>query len=155
MMLASGTCPVNALQEAGCAVGLAVDGSASNDCSNMAQEVRQAFLLGRLAAGAESMTHERAIGLATSGSAAALGRPTLGRIAVGNPADLALYSLREPRFSGYDDPLAAFVLCGAHAASHVMVGGRWLVENGEAIGIDMEQLMSRHRAASKALLART
>jgi 8-oxoguanine deaminase len=154
MMLASGACQVVALQAAGCPVGLAVDGSASNDCSNMAQEVRQAFLLGRLAAGAEAMTHGRAIGLATSGSAAVLGRPSLGSIAVGNPADLALYSLREPRFSGYDDPLAAFVLCGAHSAAHVMVGGRWLVESGAAAGVDMDELMDRHRTASKALLAR-
>jgi 8-oxoguanine deaminase len=154
MMLASGICPVIALQEAGCPVGLAVDGSASNDCSNMAQEVRQAFLLGRLAAGAQAMTHEREILLATSGSAATLGRLTLGSIAVGNPADLALYSLNEPRFSGYDDPLAAFVLCGAHTASQVIVGGKWVVENGEVTGIDRDRLLASHRASSKALLAR-
>jgi 8-oxoguanine deaminase len=151
MMLASGSCPVAALQEAGCPVGLGVDGSSSNDSSNLAQEVRQAFLLNRLSIGAEAMTHERAIRLATSGSADVLGRPDLGRIAPGCAADLALFSLNEPRFSGYEDPFAAFVLCGAHHAAHVMVGGEWVVKDGAVKGVDLGGLMARHKAASRSL----
>ncbi len=151
MILASGVCPVVALQEAGCPVGLAVDGSASNDCSNMAQEVRQAFLLNRLSVGAETMTHERALLLATRGSADVLDRPDLGRIEVGCQADLALFSLDEPRFSGCEDPIAAFVLCGAHRAAHVMVGGVWRVRDGVIAGLDLDDLLSRHGLAARAL----
>ena len=61
---------------------------------------------------------------ATEGSARCLGRDDIGAIAVGKQADLAFYTLDELRFSGAGDPLAALVLCGAHAADRVMVGGR-------------------------------
>ena len=49
-------------------------------------------------------------------------------------ADLALFKLDELRFSGSGDPLAALVLCGAHRADRVMVGGRWIVEDGQIPG---------------------
>jgi 8-oxoguanine deaminase len=66
-------------------------------------------------------------------------------------ADLALFKLDEPRFSGSGDPLAALVLCGAHHADRVMVGGRWIVEHGVIPGIDLRQLIARHSAAARAL----
>jgi 8-oxoguanine deaminase len=153
MMLASGICKVGELEAAGCAVGLAVDGSASNDCSNLAQEIRQAFLLNRLAMGAEAMTHGRAIRLATEGSAAALARDDIGRIAVGKQADLALFSLDALRFSGHDDPFGAFVLSGAHSASHVLVAGNWIVKDGRILAYDTDALNLAHRSAAEGLRA--
>lgn len=149
--LASGTCPVCALERAGAAVGLGVDGSASNDASNLMQEVRAAFLLQRHANGAEAVSHLDALRWATSGSAACIGRPELGRIAPGAAADLALFKLDELRFSGAGDPLAALVLCGAHRADRVMVGGRWVVEDGAVPGLDIPALMARHARAATAL----
>jgi 8-oxoguanine deaminase len=153
MLLASGTCRVQALEAAGCPVGLGVDGSASNCCSNLAQEVRQAFLQQRLAGGASAMGHERALLLALRGSAAVLGRDDIGEIAVGTQADLVLYSLAEPRFSGCDDPVAALVLSGAHSAAHVMVEGRWIVKHGLMQTVDLERLRAEHGLASRRLCA--
>jgi 8-oxoguanine deaminase len=150
-VLASGTCPVCALEEAGVAVGLGVDGSASNDCSNLMQEVRAAFLLQRGRYGIGKVSHRDALRWATKGSAACAGRTDVGDIAVGMLADFALFRLDELRFSGFGDPLAALVLCGAHRADRVMVGGRWIVENGQIRGLDVADLMRRHAAAARKL----
>jgi 8-oxoguanine deaminase len=66
---------------------------------------------------------------------------------------MAFYTLDELRFSGAGDPIAALVLCGAHRADRVMVGGQWRVEHGEPIGIDIEKLRREHGEAAKAFLA--
>jgi 8-oxoguanine deaminase len=152
-ILASGTCLVCEMEQAGMSVGLGVDGSASNNASNLMQEVRAAFLLQRSRYGADLVSHRDALRWATAGSAACIGRNTLGRIAVGMQADLALFLLDELRFSGALDPVAAVVLCGAHHADRVMVAGRWVVEDGAIPGLDMAGLIRRHSAAAKALHA--
>ena len=152
-ILASGTCLVCEMEQAGMSVGLGVDGSASNNASNLMQEVRAAFLLQRGRYGVDRGSHRDALRWATAGSAACIGRNTLGRIAVGMQADLALFSLNELRFSGALDPVAAVVLCGAHQADRVMVAGRWVVEDGAIPGLDMAGLIRRHSAAAKALHA--
>ena len=149
--LASGTCPVCAMEEAGVRVGIGVDGSASNDGSNLMQEVRAAFLLQRSRYGVNKVSHKDALRWVTKGSAACTGRSDIGEIAVGKMADLALFKLDELRFSGRGDPLAALVLCGAHRADRVMVGGRWVVENGEIPGFDWRDVMHRHSAAARKL----
>jgi 8-oxoguanine deaminase len=149
--LASGCCPVCEMEQAGVPVGIGVDGSASNDCSNLIQEVRAAFLLQRGRYGVGRVSRRDALRWATRGSAACIGRPELGEIAVGKVADLALFKLDELRFSGHGDPLAALVLCGAHRADRVMIGGRWIVEQGEISGLDIGDLMRRHSAAARAM----
>ncbi len=150
-ILASGTCPACALEQAGVAVGLGVDGSASNNASNLMQEIRAAFLVQRQANGVDAVSHLDALRWATEGSAACIGRPELGRIAPGAAADLALFRLDELRFSGTGDPIAALVLCGAHRADRVMVGGRWVVIDGAIPGLDIPGLMARHGLEAAAL----
>ncbi|WP_315738543.1 MULTISPECIES: 8-oxoguanine deaminase [unclassified Bradyrhizobium] len=147
-LLASGCCPVCEMEEAGVGIGLGVDGSASNDGSNLMQEVRSAFLLQRARYGVSRISHKDALRWATKGSAACVGRPELGEIAVGKAADLALFKLDELRFSGSGDPIAALVLCGAHRADRVMVGGRWTVIDGAIPGLDVTRLIRRHSAAA-------
>jgi 8-oxoguanine deaminase len=153
-LLASGHCLVCEMETAGMKVGLGVDGSASNNCSNLMQEVRAAFLVQRGRYGADRVSHLDALRWATEGSAACVGRPELGRIAVGQVADLALFKLDELRFSGAQDPVAALVLCGAHRADRVMVGGRWVVEDGAIPGLDLAALMARHREAMWSLASK-
>ncbi len=152
MMLASGLCPTLELETSGCPVGLGVDGSASNDGSNMIQEVRQAFLLQRLKYGSSRVSHSDTLRWATEGSARCLGREDLGTIAIGKQADLALFTLDDIRFSGAGDPLAALVLCGAHKADQVMVAGRWVVENGDIPGLDLAELKDTHTLLARSLL---
>ena len=142
-VLGSGHCPVCALEAAGVPVGLGVDGSASNNASNLMQEVRAAFLVQRHRYGVARVGHRDALRWATEGSAACIGRPELGRIAPGAAADLALFRLDELRFAGAQEPLAALVLCGAHRADRVMVGGRWVVTDGAIPGLDLPALIRR------------
>jgi len=153
MVLASGLCPAIDLERAGAPVGLGVDGSASEDASNLMQEARQALQIQRLRYGAASVSHKDVLRWATAGSARCLGRDDIGTIAVGKQADLAMFKLDEPRFSGAGDPLAALILCGAHRADRVMVGGDWRVVDGAIAGLDIYALMARHRDAARALIS--
>ena len=151
MVLASGHCRTQELERAGVGVGLGVDGSASNDNSNLMEGVRHALLMNRLKYG-QSITHLDVLRWATEGSAKCLGRTDIGRIAVGKQADLALYTLDELRFSGAGDPIAALVLCGAHRADRVMVAGQWRVIDGMPAGIDVERLRFEHGQEAKRFL---
>jgi 8-oxoguanine deaminase len=147
MVLASGQCRTRELEAAGAPVGLGVDGSASNDSSNLMEGVRHALMINRLTYDA-SVTHLDALRWATKGSAACLGRSDIGEIAVGKQADLAMFTLDELRFSGAGDPIAALVLCGAHRADRVMVGGTWRVVDGLPVGIDIAALRAEHGKAA-------
>ena len=118
------------------------------------EEVRAAFLLQRARYGVGRVSHKDALRWATKGSAACVGRPELGEIAVGKMADLALFKLDELRFSGHGDPLAALVLCGAHRADRVMVAGNWVVRDGAIPGLDLADLIRRHSEAARAMQRR-
>jgi 8-oxoguanine deaminase len=150
-LLASGFCPVCDMEAATVQVGLGVDGSASNDGSNLMQEVRGAFLLQRSRYGVSRVSHKDALRWATLGSAGCIGRSDIGEIAVGKMADAAFFKLDELRFSGHGDALAALVLCGAHRADRVMVDGRWVVVDGAIPNTDLSDLARRHGAAARAL----
>lgn len=152
MRLASGIARTVELEAAGVGVGIGVDGSASNDASNMILEARQALYLQRLRYGAEQVTPQRALRWATAGSARALGRDDVGELAVGKQADLALFTLDELRFSGSHDPLSALLLCGADRADRVMVAGEWRVLDGAIVDLDVPALIAHHRAAAARLI---
>ncbi len=148
MVLASGQCRTLDLEAAGAGLGLGVDGSASNDASNMMEAARHALLVNRLTYGAERVSHLDCLRWATAGSAACLGRSDIGRIAPGLMADLALFKLDDVRFSGAGDPIAALILCGAQRADRVMVNGKWRVVDGAPVGLDTARLMAEHAAAA-------
>lgn len=149
MILASGQCRTLDLEEAGVSLGLGVDGSASNCNSNMIDGVRQALLLNRLRYGASAVTHLDVLRWASEGSARCLGRSDIGTIAAGKQADLALFTLEDMRFSGAADPIAALVLCGAQKADRVMIAGKWTIEDGAPVGIDIARLRHEHGEIAK------
>ncbi len=150
MAFGVGICPTKDLEAAGVAIGLGVDGSASNDSSNMMEAARHALMLQRLRYGHAAFSPYDSLRWATEGSARCLGREDIGRIAPGMEADLAFYLLDEPRFSGAQDPIAALALCGTHRADRVMVAGRWRVIEGAPEEIDLAALVAKHRAAARA-----
>lgn len=152
MTLASGACPTADLEAAGVTIGLGVDGSASNDNSNVMESVRHALFINRLTYGADAVTHLDVLRWGTAGSAKLLGRADIGAIAVGMQADLGFYQLNEMRFSGAGDPLAALVLCGATAADRVMVAGDWQVVDGQPVGVDVDALIAEHNRLAKTFL---
>jgi 8-oxoguanine deaminase len=124
MRLGSGVCPVRDLREAGCPVGLGVDGSASNDSSNFLAECRQALLLHRLCHGAAGMTVGEVLEMATLGGACCLGRDDVGSLVPQNCCDLAIFDLNDLAYDHVDDRVAALLLCDPPPARQVVVHGR-------------------------------
>ena len=153
MRLGSGVAPVHALARAGCPIGLGVDGSASNDGSHMLAEARQALLLGRVARGPEAVKVAEALRMATLGGAACLGRDDIGSLAVGRRADVALFDLRDPTYSGAGDPLLGLLLCAPTRVHTLVVDGRPVIEAGELRTLALEPVLKRHRATAARLLA--
>ena len=145
MRLASGIAPALDLLRAGSPVGLGVDGSASNDSSNMLAEARQALLLNRLAHGASAIRVQQALRMATAEGARCLGRSDLGTIEPGKRADMALFDLRDVGYSGAEDPVAALVLCAPTRVHTLVVDGRVVVENRELVTVSLDPILSRHR----------
>jgi cytosine/adenosine deaminase-related metal-dependent hydrolase len=150
MRLASGMAPVARYREAGVPVGLGVDGSASNDSSNMLAEARQALLLNRLAVSpgmgsGPLLTARDALQMATAGGARVLGRDDIGVLAHGYAADLIAVDLDRVQFAGaLHDPVAAVVLCAPVQVDHSWVGGRPLVADGHVVGVEVGSLVETH-----------
>ena len=123
MRLGSGICRVRGLRTAGSPVGLAVDGSASNDTSNMLAELRQCLLLHRVIGGAAAMTVMEVLEMATLGGAACLGRRDVGAVEPGRACDLALWDLGDLGCDTVGDRVAALLLSPPLRARLVIVGG--------------------------------
>jgi cytosine/adenosine deaminase-related metal-dependent hydrolase len=155
--LGSGSAPVRALLDAGAPVGLGVDGSASNDSSNMMAELRQALLAHRHDPDpARWVTAEEVFWMATRGGARCLGRDDIGSLEPGKAADLILIDTRRLSYAGASsDLLAALVFSPwPEPVDTVVVNGRVVVEGGALVGVDTEALAARADAISRGLLER-
>lgn len=153
MILGSGIAPLPEILTAGMAVGLGVDGSASNDTSNMIREARQAMLVARVNYGAKALTARQALELATRGGARVLHRDQeIGSLEVGKCADLSLWDLSALEFAGAADPVAALVHCGAQYADLVMVNGEIRVRGGKLVDEHLYEFIPRQRALAARLV---
>ncbi|MEM9549532.1 MAG: 8-oxoguanine deaminase [Pseudomonadota bacterium] len=142
--LGSGVARVRAMRDRGVRVGLGVDGSASNDIGNLMVEARQAMLLQRVAQGADAMSAREALDIATRGGADILGRPDCGRLEPGKCADIAVWDTRGVEMSGSWDP-AALLLAGPTRVRDLLVNGRFVVEDGRIVTIDLPRVLERQR----------
>jgi 8-oxoguanine deaminase len=164
MRLASGIAPVKEYLKAGVKVGLGLDGSASNDSAHMLAEVRQAMLLSRLREGITGfslsndparklMTAREALWLATRGGAAVLGRSDIGSLEAGKCADFFAIQLNRLEYAGaLHDPVAAAVFCQPARAAYTIVGGKFVVRDGQLVSVDETNLVERHNRAARRLL---
>jgi cytosine/adenosine deaminase-related metal-dependent hydrolase len=153
MRLASGIAPVKAWRRKGVRVGLGVDGSASNDSSHLLAEVRQAMLLQRVGGDPGALSAQAALELATLGGASVLGRDDIGALAPGMAADFIGYRLERLEFTGaLHDPLAALVFCTPVAVDLSVIDGRVRARNGQLIDLDLQPLIERHNAISRAMI---
>ena len=131
MRLGSGFAPAREMIDAGVTVGLAVDGSASNDGGNLLAETRQALLTTRARNGAAAMSARQARGGATC-----LGRDDVGAIEVGRRADIALFSIDGLMHRGAEaDPVAALVFCNPGPVQHLFVEGKPVVHDGQLVNL--------------------
>lgn len=164
MRLASGIAPIKEYRKAGVNVGLGVDGSASNDGSHLLAEVRNAMLLSRVKEGITGyslsddpnrklMTARDALYLGTRGGAAVLGRKDIGSLEVGKCADFFAVSLNKLGFAGMHDPVSAIVFGQPVNADYTVVGGKFIVKEGQLVTVDERKLVEKHNQAAKRLLA--
>ncbi len=160
MRLASGIAPVRRYLSAGVAVGLGVDGSASNDGSHMLAEARQAFLLSRVGSAAAPeiddsphlLTARQALELATVGGAKVLGRSDVGSLEPGKCADFVAIDLDRVEYAGaLHDPVAAAVLCASVPVDFNYVQGKPVVYGGKLLPVEIEMLIERHNRAAQRL----
>lgn len=157
MRLASGLPPIARYLDQGVPVGIGVDGSASNDASNLLNETRLAMLMQRLGSspgigdGAQNPVR-RSLEMATLGGAAVLGRDDLGSLAPGKRADFFTLDLGRIEFAGaLHDPVAAALLCGPVPAHDVFVEGAPIISEYRHRSIDERSLAEVHNAAAFAL----
>ncbi len=145
MKLASGVCRVPDMIALDVPVGLAVDGSASNDCSNLMAEMRSSYLVNRLTYSNKAPTGYDILKLATAGSARVLGRDDIGSLEAGKAADLFMIDVDILELAGtYLDPASLFGTVGySRPAKMVMVDGKIIVKDGQLIGIDEKQVFEK------------
>ncbi|TLU73007.1 8-oxoguanine deaminase [Lichenicoccus roseus] len=167
MRLASGIAPVMKYLRAGVPTGLGVDGSASNDGSNMLAETRQAMLLARLQLGLDTnvepgaerdpaswMSARQALELATRGGAEVLGRQDIGALEVGRRCDFFTLDLQAVGYAGgLIDPVAAIVFCAPQNARTTVVEGRIVVQDGRIATLEMDAVIAEHNRHAQRLVA--
>ena len=145
MKLSSGVALIPQMLKLGVPVGLAVDGSASNDGSNLLEEMRVAYLLHRLSWSQDAPDGYDILKMATRGSARILGREELGRIEVGMAADFFLVNLNRIEMVGAQfDPKSVLCTVGLKGCvDYTVVNGKIVVRDGRLAGVDEENFVEK------------
>ena len=153
MKLASGMAPIQQLQDAGATVGLGTDGAASNNDLDMFGEMRDAAMIGKLAAGdAAAMDAPAVLEIATIGGAAALGMPG-GLIEVGAAADIAVVDLDAPHLVPRHDIVSHLVYAASgRDVRHTICDGRVLMQDRRIPGVDVTAICERAQACADELV---
>ncbi|AGB41007.1 cytosine deaminase-like metal-dependent hydrolase [Halobacteroides halobius DSM 5150] len=152
--LASGAAKVPYMLEEGVPVGLAVDGSASNDSSNMILEMKAAFLLHRLVSGISSITAEDVLAMATNGGRNILNQSQIGSIEEGKAADMFMVNKNRLGFAGgLSDPVSALVNTGdTQIVDMTIVNGEIVVRNGELVAVDESEIINKANKVSQEMI---
>ncbi len=145
LRLGAGVAPVRSLLDAHVRVGLGVDGSASNERSDLFAEVKQAMLVARGRGGGDALTARDALRLGTRGGAEVLRRDDIGSLEPGKRADLAIWRTDGLEFGGAEDLVANLVLAGPHRVDRLIVGGEDVVRDGSLVRVDEQEIAREHR----------
>ncbi len=156
MRLASGIAPIPAMRAAGVPVGIAVDGSASNDSGHLLGETRQAMLLARVGHGPAAMSARQALELATLGGAKVLGRDDIGALAPGMSADVVAFQTGGLDLAGaaVHDPVASLLYCTPQNVRYSVINGKIVVSDGHLLPVDLPTLIERHNQLARELVNR-
>lgn len=154
MRLGSGICRVTEMLEMGINVGIGVDGSASNDTSDLLGEVRNTLLLQRVKNGAAAITTQDVFTMASENGAKLLNFKKVGRIQEGWAADIAVFNINKLEYCGsLSDPLAALIFCGFnHGTEYTIVNGKVVVDKGVLVGFDEEELINKANKISARMI---
>lgn len=142
LRLGSGIMRLKYMKDAGVNISLAVDGSASNDTSNMLAELRQCLLIHKYYSGPSSISAEDIFWIATRGGAKVLHRDDIGYISEGKAADIVMFNINRLGYIGsLEDPLSALLYCGDSQIAHmVIVNGKIVVKEGKLVNVDEEKM---------------
>jgi 5-methylthioadenosine/S-adenosylhomocysteine deaminase len=154
MYLGAGVMPLTEMIEAGVEISLGTDGAASNNSQNMLEAMKMAVLLQRVRHRDPAVMNAwRALWMATRGGARALGLDSsLGSIEPGKLADMVLVDLHRPSTVTYHDAVASLVYSANPCnVTTVIVNGKVVVEDGEFVGHDRDELLRRAQAAGRRL----
>ena len=149
LRLGAGIAPVREYLDAGIRVGLGVDGSASNERSDLLFEVKQALLVARGRGGHDAMTAREALRLGTRGGAAVLGREDLGSLEPGKCADFAAWRTDGLELGGAEDLVAGLVFSAPHRVDRLVVGGEDVVRGGALVRADEAEIARDHRVQAR------
>ena len=138
MKLSSGIARISEMVERNIAVGLGVDGSASNDGSNLLEEIRVAFLLQRLKYSNKSISGYDILKLATRGGAKILGRNDIGSLEVGMAGDLFMIDSTNLELVGgqFDYKSILGTIGYKKNVDYTIVNGKIVVKDGKLVNID-------------------
>lgn len=156
MKLSSGVALIPQMLKMGVPVGLAVDGSASNDGSNLLEEMRVAYLLHRLSWSREAPSGYDILKMATRGSARILGREELGCIAVGMAADFFLVNMERIELVGAQfDPGSVLCTVGLKGSvDYTVVNGRVVVRDGRLACVDEDAITRKANSVVREYISR-
>ena len=154
MRLGSGIARVREMLDMGINVGIGVDGSASNDSSDMLGELRNAMLLQRVKYGASGLTAVEAFKMGIENGTKILNFPKAGKIKEGWLADLALFNINKLEYTGsLSDPLASLLFTGInHQTEYTIVNGKIVVDKGKLTGEDEDIIIKNGNEIAARLL---
>jgi len=152
--LASGAANIPYMLKKRVPVGLAVDGSASNDSSNMIAELKAAFLMHRLIYGISSMSAEKVLMMATNGGRDVLNQQEIGSLEEGKAADMFLINTKKLGFTGgLSDSISALVTSGDSQIVDInIVNGKIVVSDGRLVNIDEEKVIEKANQISQKMM---
>lgn len=156
MRLGSGIAPVAEMKNQNMKIGLAVDGSASNDSGNMIWEIKNALMLQRVVKGADALTPRDVLHMATIGGARVLGMDDyIGSIEEGKAADIIGFKTNKLSLAGgLSDPVASLVMCDPGKVDFEMVNGKQRIINGNINDNYLENYINEQNRISKKLINR-
>ncbi len=152
--LASGAANIPYMLKKKVPVGLAVDGSASNDSSNMIAELKAAFLMHRLIYGISSISTEEVLSMATNGGRDVLNQPEIGSLEEGKAADMFLINTKRLGFAGgLSDSVSTLVTSGdSQIVDITIVNGKIVVRDGRLVTIDEDKVAEKANEISQKMI---
>lgn len=146
LKLGNGICPVARLQEHGINLALGTDGAACNNNLDLLAESRTAALLAKGYSGDPcALNAFQALEMLTINAADALGESDrLGSIETGKLADLCAISMDSLQTSPMYDVISHLIYAASsQQVSHLWVGGRMLLQDGEYLYLDTQDIIDR------------
>lgn len=154
--LSSGIARISEMVNMGIPVGIAVDGSASNDGSNLLEEIRAGYLLQRLKYSNQALTADKFLKLATRGGAQILGRDDIGCLEEDMAADLFMINVDKLQYVGTDlDPTSLICTVGIkHPVDYTIINGEIVVKDGQLTKIDEAKIVTEAQKEFKYFIAK-